>query len=130
MSETNTRTPFPKTESSAYENKSENGFKVKIEKNDDLNHATNNDEDYHTVNIKINLPKQITKNLTHNSRDVLLYHIIIDLLKSKNTLYMNKNNVFWKNGMPPNVALLELTKERELLTHKIIQDSIKNIVTI
>ena len=51
----------------------------------------------------------------------MLFHMILDIDTSENTLLVNKNIVFWKNDMPPNVAILEPTKERELLTHKIIK---------
>ena len=33
-------------------------------------------DNYRTLEIKINLPKRITSELKHNSRDVMLFHMI------------------------------------------------------
>ena len=83
-------------------------------------------DNHHTLEIKINLPKRITNELKHNSRDVMLFHMIVDIALSKHELVINENKVFWKNNVQPNIAMFEPTKERELLTHKIIQNSVKN----
>ena len=91
------------------------------------NSILGNGDDYRTIKINIKLPKILETNLKYNSRDVMLFHMILDIDTSENTLLVNKNKVFWKNGMPPNVAILEPTKERELLTHKIINGGVKNV---
>lgn len=102
------------------------GEKSTSTSNTDKKYMLGNDDDYRTTTINIHLPKHISKKLKHNSRDVMLYHMIIDVQFSKNTLLINKKKVFWENDMPPSVAMLEPTKEHELLTHKIIRNSVEN----
>ena len=91
----------------------------------DANLTKQDSDNYRTLEIKINLPTQITSELEHNSRDVMIFHMLVDIALSKRELVVNENKVFWKNNVQPNIAMLEPTKERELLTHKIIQNSVK-----